>query len=196
MGYLQLAKLRQKLYFGLEDVAAAMQITPLSARVACSRYVKKGIFIRLKNNFYLLSEKWEGLSLQDFLLLSNFLQVPSYISFASALFFYEITTQVQRGFFESACLKRSTTFEARGKAFYYYKLQKQHYFGFIKKDNLFIATAEKAFADALYLYSFGRYKMDFSSLDLKKLNQKRMRQILRAFPERTRKIADKLCKNL
>ena len=123
-----------------------------SARVLCSRYVKKGIFIRPKKGFYILASKWEHLTMENFYKISNFLQVPSYISFMTALSKYEVTTQVQRNFFESASLKRTKHIEVKDVTFHFYKLNKKYYFDFVKKDHVFIASKEKALLDSLYLW--------------------------------------------
>jgi len=194
MKYQELAKLRERLYFTVADLADAFQVKPESARVVCSRYVKNGLFIRLKNNFYVLDEKWVNFSREDFLKISNFLQVPSYISFMTALGLYGITTQVPRNFFESASLKRSKRLNIKGVAFNYYKLKKQFYFGFIKNDNIFIATKEKAFIDSAYLYSFGKYKLDISSLNLAKLDKGILNKTIKTFPKKTQLTLRKICK--
>jgi len=194
MKFKDLQKLGKKLYFGVDDVVQTLEVTPQSARVLCSRYVKEGIFIRLKNNFYVLAQNWAPASRDYFLRLANFLQVPSYISFMSALSLYEVTTQVQRGFFESASLKRSRKFSAHASTFVFYKLQKGLYFDFTKKQEIFIASREKAFLDAVYLYSFGKYRLDFASLDLAKLDMQRIKEVAKPFPEKTRAIVSRLCK--
>lgn len=194
MEYTELRKLKKRLYFSVEDLQDLLGIKHGSAWVSCSRYTKKGVFIRLKNNLYVLNERWENFTKEDFLRISNFLQVPSYISFMSALAFYEVTTQVQRDFFESASLKRSVRFDIRGVAFNFYKLKKKYYFDFIKKDDIFIATKEKAFIDSVYLYSFGKYKIDFSSLDLDKLDKNKITEILKLYPQKTKNIVRRLCR--
>jgi predicted transcriptional regulator of viral defense system len=162
-------------------------------RVLCTRYIRNGFFIRLKKNFYVLTERWENFSKEDFLKISNFLQVPSYISFLTALSLYEVTTQVQRDYFESVSLKRSVRFNIEGVTFSFYKLKKKYYFDFIKKDDIFIATKEKAFIDSVYLYSFGKYKIDFSSLDLDKLDKNKIKKILKLYPQKTKNIVRKIC---
>ena len=194
MNYPKLNKLKEKLYFTSANVKEIFDITLPSAQVLCSRYVKKGVFIRLKKNFYILDNVWENLSKEALFKLSNFLQVPSYISFMSALSFYELTTQVQRDFYESASLKRSASFECDGNKFNFYKLKQDYYFGFEKKDGIFIAQKEKALVDAVYLYSFGKYKIDFSSLDLEAFDKKRVLGISKVFPEKTRNLLEKLCR--
>lgn len=194
MNYPKLKKLKEKLYFTIKDLVDILNIKPESARVLCSRYTKDGLFVRLKNNFYVLEENYSNASRDYFLKISNFLQVPSYISFMNALSIYEITTQVQRNFFESASLKRTLKLKTNGVQFSFYKLKKEYYFDFIKKNDIFIATKEKAFIDSVYLYSFGKYKVDFSSLSLDKLDKTRVSMLLKAFPKKTKNIVKKLCK--
>jgi predicted transcriptional regulator of viral defense system len=194
MNYSLWQKLNKKLYFSADDVADILGIKLRSAHVLCSRYVKKGFILRLKKNFYLSAQNWDSLCGQDFLRLANIIQVPSYISFLSGLIFYELTTQVQKSFFESASLRRSARFNINGVVFNFYKLKKEYYFDFVKKGDIFIATKEKAFVDAVYLYSLGKYKIDFASLDLKKLDWLRLKKIAKLFPQRTKNILKSICK--
>jgi len=194
MDYMRLRILNKRLYFKTEDLANVLGVKKSSSKVICNRYVKKGIILRLKKDFYILREKWDNLRIEEFFRLANFLQVPSYISFMTALSFYEITTQVQRNFFESASLKRSRTFKIEDTLFNFYKLKNEYYFGFDKVNNVFIATKEKAFVDSIYLYSFGKYKIDLASLDLAKLNKNRIKKILNIYPQKTREAIKKLCK--
>jgi len=193
MEYQKLRSLRKLIFFRIEDLVNLFGVRPESAHVLCARYVKDGLFVRIKNNFYVLEESWERLLAGDFFKISNYLQVPSYISFMTALSYYEISTQVQRDFFESASLKRSAKFSARGVDFNFYKLKKKYYFGFIKKNDLFIATPEKALVDSIYLDSFGKYSVDASSLDLRKIDKDKVKQIIKVFPSRTKEAAAKIC---
>jgi len=189
-----LRKLSTKPYITVADVTALLGIKPESARVLCNRYTKEGSLVRLKNNFYLTEQIWEGAQRRDFFRIANFLQVPSYISFLTALSLYEVTTQVQQGFFESACLRRSKTIEERGVTFTYYKLKKELYFDFVRKDNVFIASREKAFMDIAYFSSLGKYSLDSGSIDTLRLDKKRLKAIARKFPVKAQLIAEQLCK--
>lgn len=194
MNYSKLQQLKEKFYFTVEDVAYILNIKSESAKVLCSRYTRKGIFIRLKKNFYILEQCWKSFSNYDFLMVSNLLQIPSYISFMTALSHYEITTQVQKNYFENVSLRRTKNFNIDGITFNYYKLKKEYYFDFIKNEDIFIAIKEKAFIDSIYLYSFGKYKLDLNSLDLSKLDKKKIRDILKVYPPKTKKITEELCK--
>jgi len=194
MNYSKIRKLKDKLYFSIENIENYLNVKKSSARMFCSRYVKNGLFIRLKNNFYILRENWEKITQEELFLITNSIQVPSYISFMSALCYYDISTQVQRNYIESAVLKRSKTYEIENTVFNYYKLKNNLYFGFQKLNGFFIATKEKAFFDSVYLYSLGRYKFDVSSLDLDKLDRKKIKNMLKYFPEKTKNIVVKLCR--
>ncbi|MFN3740986.1 MAG: hypothetical protein ACK4TF_10020 [Thermodesulfovibrionales bacterium] len=194
MKYIELSLLRNRLYFSTQGIAEILKIKSSSAKVFCSRYVKKGIFVRLKKDFYVLKERWHQLSYQEYYKIANILQVPSYISLMTALLFYDVTTQVQRGFFESVCIRRTARYEIEGINFNFYKLQKKLYFDFVKEDDFFIATKEKAFLDAVYLSSLGRYAFDLDSIDISKLDMKRIKKLLVYFPDRTKRDVEKICK--
>jgi predicted transcriptional regulator of viral defense system len=189
----ELQELSRKTCFTLDDVAQSLGIQTASARVLCSRYVRQGMLVRLKNGFYTTTWKWENLTRLDFFKIANILQVPSYISLMSALAYYEITTQVQNNYQESICLKRSIVCDVQEVVFNYVKMQEQYYGDFIKTDGIFIATKEKAFIDAAYLYSFGKYKFDIDSLDMKKLDIKKLRSIIKIYPQRTKEKVNRLC---
>jgi len=189
----ELQELSRKTCFTLEDVAQSLGMQTASARVLCSRYVRQGVLIRLKKSFYTTAWKWENLNRQDFFKIANILQVPSYISLMSALAYYEVTTQAQNNYQENICLKRSIVYNVREAVFNYVKVQARYYGDFVKTDGIFIATKEKAFVDAAYLYSFGKYKFDVDSLDMKKLDIKKLRSIIKIYPQKTKETVKRLC---
>jgi len=178
--------LQEKLFFSVQDVASAHGIGLSSAHVLCSRYVRRGVFIRLKRNFYVLERSWERYGKEEFFQICNFLQVPSYISCMTALAFHGITTQVQQGWYENITPRRSVRIEARGVWFRYHKVQPRHYFGFLRQDGFFIATPEKAFLDAVYLNSLGRYPLDWSSQDLDALDRQKLTALVESFPNQVK----------
>ncbi|MBN2001693.1 hypothetical protein JW935_29400 [candidate division KSB1 bacterium] len=117
--------------------------------------------------------------------LANIIQVPSYVSLMSALSYYEMTTQVQREFIESIALKRTKAVTVEQTVFNFTKINKLLFFDFARKRGFFIASPEKAFLDAMYLMSLGRYSMDLSSIDFDKFDFLKVRQLILAFPEKT-----------
>ena len=181
MRYNDIKKIK-KLYFTYQDVAKILSISEDSARVLCSRYVKQKYLIRLKRNFYILKERWDNIAPNQRLELANILQVPSYISLMTALSFYEYTTQVQQKFIESISLYRTFTKDIEGVVFNYSRIKRDYYFGFSKKNNIFISSPEKAFIDSLYLNYLGKYNLDLSSLNLEKIDKKSCEKILERYP--------------
>lgn len=190
---IRLQELGKKEYFTLEDAARNAGITTASARVLCSRYTRKGLLLRLKNNLYTTAWRWENMKRLDFFKIANVLQVPSYISLMTALAYHEVTTQVQQGYFESIAQKRTVTYSVRDHVFQYTKIAGRYYGGFVRKGGIFIAQAEKAFLDAAYLYSFGKYRFDKDSLDLNRLEMKRLKSLLRDYPPKTKETVRRLC---
>ena len=194
MNYQKLEKIN-KLYFTCQDVANTFGINPRSANVFCNRYVKNGYFVRLKRNFYTLNEKWKTLTEKDLYFLANLLQVPSYISLSTALSYYQITTQLQQNFIESIAINRTTKIEIGKQVFSYTKINRRLYFSFVKLDNFFIATKEKAFLDAVYLASFNKYELDFSAIDFAKLDKKIIKKLVKKYPLRTVTYLEKIWKS-
>jgi predicted transcriptional regulator of viral defense system len=181
----------KKLYFGYEEIAKILAINEASAKVSATRYVKQGLLIRLKKNIYMLREVWDKIGREEKFRLANLGQTPSYISLMTALDYYEITTQVQRDFYESVAVKRTKEIALNGSCFRYSKVTKSLYFGFKKEKEFFIATPEKAFLDALYLMSYGRYALDISALDNEKFNRKKIKRLSSKFPSITKKMLKK-----
>jgi len=175
----------KKLYFGYEEIAGVFGISPASAKVTASRYVRQGLLLRIKKNIYVRRELWNAAGIEDKFLLTNLGQVPSYISLMTALEYYEISTQVLRNFFESVAVKRTKEINFNGSVFRYTKVNSKYYFGFKKERGFFIATPEKALLDAFYLMSFGRYSLDISALDATKLDIDEVKRLSTGFPIKT-----------
>ena len=186
MKFLKLQNIK-KLYFGYEDVARAFGITSESAKVTVSRYIKQRLLVRIKRNIYVLKESWTNLKREQKFVFANIIQVPSYISLMSALDYYEITTQMQRDFIESISIKRTKGVDIEQSFFNYIKINANLYSGFSRSQDFFIAEPEKAFMDAIYLMSFGRYSFDIPSLDFSKLNLNKIEQLAQSFPLKTQK---------
>lgn len=182
---LRLLRVVSKLVLTVDDVARALAIRPASAAVFCHRAVKTGELMRLQRNRYMLRERWEHLSREERWHVANLLQVPSYISLTTALAYHELTTQVQPAYVESIAVSRSQVIEIGGTVFRYVKIAPALYFGFLKREGIFVATPEKALADCLYLSSLHRYHLDWSSLETSRIHVAALRRLLRRYPRRT-----------
>jgi len=186
----ELRSLREP-YFGYEELAKVLGIGAASARVAASRYVKQGLLVRIKRNMYVLREAWDAAGREGKFVLANLGQTPSYISLMTALDYYEITTQVQRGLIESLSVKRTKEIRLDGSVFKYTKVGADLYFGFKREKGFFIAAPEKALLDAFYLVSYGRYALDISALDNEKFDSATLERLSRKFPLKTQNILKK-----
>ena len=194
MKHRQYIQFKEKLFFTIDDVVNVLDIKRQSARVMCSRYVSEGIFVRIKNNFYVLEENLKRYTRSDMMKLSNYLQVPSYISLTTALIEWELTSQVQVDTFEACCRRKSQENNAGNITFRFFKISSEYYSGFVRKNGVFIAEKEKALMDAIYLYSFGKYSLDFDALEVDKLDKKKVTKYKKYYPEKTRKIIKKVCR--
>jgi predicted transcriptional regulator of viral defense system len=193
MKVLELNKIN-KLTFTFEDLASILSITKESAKVSANRYVKNNFLIRLKNNLYISSDKFNSLTETELFKIANLLQVPSYISFTTALSYYNITSQQLQGIIESAALKRTKEVNTKSVSFNYLILKKGFYNNFVYTNEFFIATPEKALADIIYLTSMSRYQSDFEAIDFKKIDKETVTKLLTSTNTKSINYWNSLCK--
>ena len=175
-----------KPFFTQHDVAYSLGIKLASAAVLCTRYVKKGLLIRLKRGLYARTEILRHLSQINLFYIANMLQVPSYISLMTALSYYGITPQAQKGFLESISVKRTRRFEVEGFSFHYSKIRPELYRAFTKREGVFIALPEKALLDSFYLASMGHYSLDGLSFDLTRVDKNILADFSILYPPKAR----------
>lgn len=116
-------------------------------------------------------------------MVANKLYEPSYISFETALSFYHLIPETTYSI-TSATTKPSREFYALEQHFSYTTLKKSAYQGYIpyrqNETTILIVEPEKALADTLYLVNIGRKNLP-ERVDLKKINQKKLKQFLKIF---------------
>lgn len=178
----------QKSCFGHEELSKALWISQASARVAASRYAKQGLLVRIKRNLYMRREVWDRAGREEKFRVANLVQVPSYLSLMTALDYHDVTTQIQRDFYESVAVQRTKEIQINSTIFRYTKIKKTLYFGFGREKGFFIASPEKALLDAFYLMSYGRYSFDMDSIDADRLDIDHLRALSRPFPSKTKSL--------
>jgi hypothetical protein len=178
----------KKPFLGFWDISKALGISPESARIAAHRYTKNGFLVRIKPNIFVLTEKWNNFSSENYFETANLLQVPSYVSLTTALGYYGITTQMQQNYIESISLKRTLSKEIKEITFRYSKLSEKFYSAFEKRDGFFIARPEKALLDAIYLMSLGRYALDIPALSFTGIDQGILNKLSDNYPYRVKKM--------
>ncbi|MEW5955536.1 MAG: type IV toxin-antitoxin system AbiEi family antitoxin domain-containing protein [Candidatus Micrarchaeota archaeon] len=129
--------------FSLRDVAR-ITAKPLGyTKIFLNRLVKRGRVARVERGKYCI----KGAS--DYEVASN-LVFPSYVSFLSALAFHKLTTQIPV-VIQVACKRQRKSAKFGGTRIEFVRLGEKAFFGFKRFGNAFVAEAEKAVVDGLYL---------------------------------------------
>jgi predicted transcriptional regulator of viral defense system len=102
-----------------------------------SRLIKEKILIKIERDKYILAKA----NISDFE-LANFLLVPSYISFETALNFWGVISQFPYEI-TSATIKKTRIKKYGEKIFSYSRLSKNLFFGYELINNYLIANLEK-----------------------------------------------------
>lgn len=176
-----------KPWLAADEIRSILKLGPQAAAVFCSRAAARGDLARLKRGIYLIPGRLESASMEEQFVLSNLLQTPSYVSLLTALSYFGISTQVPQLLCEGINPVRSVQYETQGFSFPFTKFPKKLFAGFKRERGFFIAEPEKAFLDTIYLASLGRYSVDWFSLDLSRLNKKKLRRFLKWFPKKTKR---------
>jgi predicted transcriptional regulator of viral defense system len=156
-------------------------------RLQLARWVKDGRLTRLHKGFYTLSDPYRKIKPELFSIASS-LKSPSYISLQSALSWYGLipeyvpaTTIITTG--------RPQTIETPLGRFEYRHVNKDFFWGYQKielseKQEAFIATAEKALLDLVYLTAGGDKREFLDELRLQNLS-KLAKNTLRQYAEKS-----------
>ena len=126
---------------------------PQVLRNQLTRWVKKGRLIGLRRGVYLLNRNDRKMEV-DNNVVANILYEPSYLSLEYALNFYGIIPEAVADL-TSVTTRKTMRFSNELGNFIYQKIKPRAFRGFKKvgegKNSFFIAEAEKAVADFLYL---------------------------------------------
>ncbi|MCK4473963.1 hypothetical protein KAU40_01730 [Candidatus Parcubacteria bacterium] len=133
---------------------------------------KKGFFLKLKNGLYTLSD-----NLPPQYLIANRLYEPSYISFDTALAFYNIIPETIYTII-SATPKITRAFEINKVKYEYWKIKQEAYTGYrlinYLDDLVLMAEPEKALADFLYFVVLRQREFHYERLDLEKVKKNKV----------------------
>jgi len=122
---------------------AALLGKKVYARLVLHRLKEKREIISIKNGWWAFPDAMpEAIACE--------LSKPGYISFHSALSLHGLTTQSSRKV-QIAVLRNAKKYKILGMEAKEYKIKKNQFNTFYRKDNLLLATPEKAFADCLLI---------------------------------------------
>ncbi|MFH1709905.1 MAG: hypothetical protein ABH860_02390 [bacterium] len=150
-----------------------LRLTHSSAQQLLERYTKKGLFVRLKGGIYALK-----LNYPSAYLIAGKLYPPSYISFETALSYYNMIPEAVH-IYASATTRTTRQFEAEKQVFSYHKIKKPAFTGYkllkIENEKVFFAEKEKALADYLYFVFLKRKawndRLNLRGIDRRKFDQ-------------------------
>jgi len=173
-------------YFTISDLEKITGLARPSLRVALSRFTERGVLIRLKRGVYVLSDS--SFKIEK---IANQLYYPSYLSFQSALSYYGILSQLPytQNFATTKPPKRFTLGETEIE---FRQLKKELYFGYVLKDNIYIAEPEKALLDQLYMVSIGKATLTVKELDLRTIKKSVLKKYAEQFPLGTQKLMQEM----
>jgi predicted transcriptional regulator of viral defense system len=131
-----------KQIFTVKDAAKIMNKTDkyASKLLSSNKYVKRierGIYYIINGNPI------------DFYEIASNIVYPSYISLFSAFEYYSITDQIIKKY-SVISIKRHRNIELGGNVIEFNFIKREKFFGYKRIGNIYIASPEKAFIDAIY----------------------------------------------
>src|SRR3989338_1100940 len=141
------------------------------------RLIRGNVLYKIERNKYILKDA----SVSDFS-LACFLYHPSYISFETALNFHGILSQFPYCV-TSATTRKTIQKNVESKQFSYFHIKKDLFWGYDKKDDFLIASAEKALLDQLYFTTKGLKKTDLEDYDLSAITVSRLKEYIKEYPD-------------
>ena len=175
-----------KRYLSGREIARVLGITPASRRVTLFRLAKRKVLRRLRRDLYEVM-----LKPSDLLEVANILYRPSYLSFVYCLGKLGILNQIAYEI-EFASPKKTKRMEIRGRTVIFRKMNKKLFFGYILKDNVFIAEPEKALLDTLYIKLKGLTELNEEELNLGDLSKDKFLEMSKKFPRDLQKEAKRI----
>ncbi len=177
----------KKPFYTFSDLQLILGLEKLSTNKRIIDLTKQGFLVKLARNVFVPSF-WE----YDPLEVASSINQPAYISFESALSYYQVLRHFDDGLITLAsfiCFNKRTI---GGNTVILSRIKKNLFFGFEKRGKIMIATPEKALLDLAYLVSYGNGESSFDEFDLSTLNKKRFEKYLNLYPEQTKRFVDKV----
>lgn len=164
-----------KSVFSLTDLRKLPNFKEEYIKTTLSRALKAGEIIRLAGGLY--SKNSGAIALEN---LAINIYNPSYISFESALNFYNILSQ-QSAVLTLATTKRAKKISVHNQMISYRHLKQDLFWGYKKNNDYLLAEPEKAFLDLAYLSVNGYGHFDSKEMNLKLLDIKKVKIYLKKF---------------
>lgn len=177
-------KLKEKsvMLFSPLDFQRMFDVSTFSARNFINWHISSGLFTKVRNGLYAISE-----SMPPKFLVANKLYKPSYISFETALSFYNIIPETIYAIF-SVTPKASRNFDSLDTDYIYHRMRRNLFFGYLAKriDNVtvMIAEPEKALLDYLYFVDLRKRTLN-DRINVKGVSKRTILKYARAFSRKS-----------
>lgn len=173
--------------FGMSDLKILLsKYSPEYLRLKLSRWKQKGYLKSPKRGLYILGE-----AKPDEFEIASKLITPSYISLETALSHHSIIPDISMEVC-SITTKNTRTFKTPENTFHFYHIKQELFCDFLHlRDEIFIATPEKAILDFFYFRKPDKDHVFFERLNretIKTLRLKDMSRLVKKFPPYTQKI--------
>jgi predicted transcriptional regulator of viral defense system len=173
-------------YFTMKDMKKVFP-TDRYLKISIKRMVDAGVLTSIAHGIYIL--KPEKLDVEK---IATQLYYPSYISFESALSKYGVINQGLYGL-TLATIRHSKKMVLGGMDCEFSQLKPDLFFGFDLANGTYLAQAEKALLDEVYLMSLGKRKVNTSEWDMDNLNKDKLKKYLAFYPVTVRNLVTNLC---
>ncbi len=164
--------------FTPQEFRDIFDVSKNAASFFISSNIKSGLFIKLRNNYYMLKD-----SNPSFYFIANKLYQPSYISLEKALSHYGIIPEVVYTI-TSITTKPTREFITPKAVFSYQKIKQIAFTGYspihIEGGVVLFAEPEKALIDYLYFVDLKKISLN-DRLELKNINKKKLIQFAKLF---------------
>lgn len=155
-------------FYTSSDLQKIFRLPRKSMLVTVSRMQKRGEIARIAKGYYQLADK--PIRIER---IATQLYQPSYISFESALSRFGAISQVPYRL-TLVTINKPKKIVLSGQAVEYRRVKQDLLFGFELIDGAYVATAEKALLDTLYMRSKGKLQIDLDDINKKVFDNKRL----------------------
>lgn len=156
----------EKPVFTVNDVSKVIDADKKYARVYLNRLKAKGVVEAVERNKYVLA------GTHPYVAATN-LVFPSYMSFLTALYYYQATTQIP-GIIYVASTRSKKSLTMKGYSLEFIKLKKKRFFGYSRDKFqgkfVFVAEKEKLIVDSLFLPKYCPIDEIYNAMGDEKLN--------------------------
>ena len=175
-----------KMFFTLADLEKVTGLGRKSIYVALNRWLKRGVLERAGRGVYVVPGS--GVQLEA---VAGQLYFPCYLSFESALNRAGVLNVVSYSL-TFATTRKTKRLSLLGRTVDYRQIKKELFFGFEAVDRFYIAEAEKALLDLIYLSALGKVSLPLDEMDLRSLSKQALRDYAERFPPRVAKKLDEI----